>query len=233
MPNAQSGELHVIAGGGIAEPLKEIAVEFERGTGLKVALRFGTVPQLIKMATAPDPIDLCVVPQDMFLDDDARARFAGGPRPIVARAGIGLAVRKGVAKPDISSDEALKRTLLAAASVASIPASATGTQLASIYQQLGIAEAMLTKTKAQTTPGGIAEAVVNGEADLAVFLINVISDPRLDVVGPLPAEVQRHVVYEAAEAAKPAQAEAAAAFITLLLSPAAARIMESRGMEPG
>ena len=233
MSNAQSAELHVIAGGGIAEPMKEIAAEYTRATGLRVALRFGTVPELVKMATAPEPIDLCVVPQDMFLNDGAQARFVGGIRPIVARVGIGLAVRKGVARPDISSPEALKRTLLAAASVASIPASATDTQLAGIYERLGIGEAMKAKTKAQTTPGGIAEAVVKGEADLAVFLINIVSDPRLDVVGPFPAGVQRHVVYEAAEVAKPGQAEAAIAFITHLLSPAAARIIKSRGMEPG
>ena len=169
----------------------------------------------------------------MFLNDGARARFVGGIRPIVARVGIGLAVRKGVARPDISNPEALKRTLLAAASVASIPASATGTQLAGIYERLGIGAAMKAKTKAQTTPGGIAEAVVKGDADLAVFLINVISDPRLDVVGPFPAGVQRHIIYETAVVARPTQAEIATAFITHLLSPAAARIIKARGMEPG
>jgi hypothetical protein len=92
---------------------------------------------------------------------------------------------------------------------------------------------MKAKTKAQGTPGAIAEAVAKGEADLSVFLINVIDDPRLDAVGPFPGGIQRHVVYEAAEAAKTAKAEAAAAFITHLLSPAAARIIKSRGMEPG
>lgn len=233
MTKAQPSKLHVIAGGGIAVPLKVIVAEFERATGRRVIMRFGTVPELVKLANAPEPIDLCVVPQDMFLDRAASARFAGGARPIVARAGIGLAVRKGRPKPDISTPETLKRTLLAATSVASIPASATGSQLAAIYEQLGIGEAMTAKTRAQAAPGGIAEAVVSGEAELAVFLINVLSDPRLDVVGPFPPAIQRHVVYEAAPAAAPGDAEAAAAFIAHVLSQPAARIIQACGMEPG
>src|SRR5258706_13000903 len=99
-------------------------------------------------------------------------------------------------KPDISTPEGLKQTLLKAQSIASIPASATGTQLSGIYEGLGITGEMKAKTKAQPTPGQIVEAVANGDAQLAVFLLNVLNDPRLDVVGPFPAEVQREVVYK-------------------------------------
>ena len=121
--NVQAADLQVIAGGGIAGSLNEIAAQFERASGHKVVIRYGTTPELIKMATTGGPFDLGVVPQDVWKDAAARARIAPGPTPDVARVGIGVAVRTGAPKPDISTPEALKRALLAAQSIASIPAS--------------------------------------------------------------------------------------------------------------
>jgi molybdate transport system substrate-binding protein len=227
------GELQIIAGGGIANPLREIAAAFERTSGHRLAIRFGTSPELIAMATAGGPFDLGVVPHEVLDNAAARARFAPGPMPDVARVGIGVAVRAGARKPDISTVEALTRTLLEAQAVASIPASATGTQLARVYQRLGIAEAMHTKTRAQPAPQQIVEAVANGDAELAVFLLNVLADRRLDVVGPFPSAVQRHVVYAAGVAADTGRAEVARAFIDHLLAPAAAAVITAKGMVPG
>jgi molybdate transport system substrate-binding protein len=228
-----AAELQVIAGGGIATPLKVIAAHFESASGHQLVIRFGTTPELIKMAATGGPVDLCVVPQDVLKDAAARAQFAQGPTPDVARVGLAVAVRMGAPKPDISTPEALKQTLLKAQSIASIPASATGTQLAGVYERLGIAEAIKAKTKAQPAPAQIIEAVATGEAELAVFLVNVLTDPRLDVVGPFPAEVQREVVYAAAIAANTKEPEAAKAFISYLMSPAAATVIKAKGMTPG
>ena len=221
-----------LAGGGIAAPFKEIAAQFEATFGHKVAIRFGTAPQLIKMA-ADGPFDLAVVPVDVFRDSPTRALFEPGPTLDVARVGIGVAVRSGAAKPDIGTPEALKRTLLEAQAVASIPASSTGTLLAGIYERLGIAEEMKAKTRAQPGPAQIAEAVVKGEADLAVFLTNVLTDPRLDLVGPFPAEIQRDVIYQAGFAANSKEPDIAKAFIAYLLSPEGAAVIKSKGMIPG
>ncbi len=151
----------------------------------------------------------------------------------VARVGIGVAVRTGAPKPDISTAEALKQTLLTAQSVASIPASATGAQLAGIYEQLGIADEMKAKTKAQPAPKQIVEAVANGEAELAVFLLNVLIEPRLDVVGPFPADVQREVVYVVGIGAQSKEPEAANAFARYLMSPPAVAVLKAKGMNPG
>jgi molybdate transport system substrate-binding protein len=228
-----AAELQVIAGGGIADPLNEIAVLFEDASGHKVVIRYGTAPELIKMATSGVPFDLGVVPQDVWKDAAARAQVAAGPTSDVARVGIGVAVRAGAPRGDISTAEALKQTLLKAQSIASIPASASGAQLAGIYELLGIANEMKAKTKAQPTPKQIVEAVANGDAELAVFTLNVLIDPRIDIVGPFPAELQREIVYAAGVAANSKESEAAKAFVAYLMGPSAIAVIKAKGMTPG
>jgi molybdate transport system substrate-binding protein len=229
----QAAELQILAGGGIASPLKVIAAQFEKDSGHKLVIRFGTTPELIKLATSGGPFDLGVVPQEVMQDAGALAQFTPAPISVVARVGLGVAVKAGAAKPDISSAAALKQTLLKAQSVASIPASAAGGQIAAVYAQLGIAEEMKAKTKAQPAPPQIIEAVANGDAELGVFLVNVLTDPRLDVVGPFPAGVQREVVYKAGVAAKADMPDVAKAFITYLMGPAASAVLKAKGMTPG
>jgi molybdate transport system substrate-binding protein len=230
--NVHAAELQVLAGGGIAAPLKEIAGQFEKATGHKLVIRFGTTPELIAMANG-GPFDLGVVPTDVMKNATARAQFADCEMPTVARVGLAVAVRVGAPRPNISTPEALKQTLLNARAIASIPASATGTQLAAVYESLGIADEMKVKTKAQPSPAQIIDTVAGGDADLAVFLLNVLTDPRLDVVGPFPAAMQREVVYTTAVGVNAKEPQPAQAFITFLLSPAAGAVIKANGMTPG
>jgi molybdate transport system substrate-binding protein len=228
----QAAELQIIAGGGVTAPLTEIIAQFERTSGHKVNIRYGTAPELIKMATGDAPVDLAVVPQDVLKDTGARARFTHEAPRDVARVGIGVAVRKGAVKPDISTPEALKQTLLEANGIASIPASATGSQLAGVYEELGIIPEMKSRTRPQPSPEKVVEAVANGDAQLAIFGINILMDPRLDLAGPLPAELQRKIVYAAAITLSSKEPEAAKAFLNYLLSAPAAAVFKAKGMSP-
>jgi molybdate transport system substrate-binding protein len=232
MSQAQAAELQVIAGAGIAAPLNVIVSQFEKATGHKIVVRYGTAPQLMKMA-ATEPFDLGVCPEAVYKDAAARAQFPAEALPSVARIGVGVAVKAGAAKPDIGTPEALKQTLLNAKSIASIPASATGVQLAGVYERLGIAEEMKARIKAQPMPGQLAEAVANGDAELAVFILNVLTDPRLDVVGPFPGELKREIVYLAGVGANAREPDAAKAFIAYVMSPDGAAAIKAKGMTPG
>ncbi len=228
----QAVELQVLAGGALTGPMSELAALYETTTGRKVALRFGTTPVLVSLATTGGPFDLGVVPVDVMQDAAARARFAAGPTTDIARVGLGIAVRSGAHRPDIGTAEALKQTLLKARSVATIPASAGGTQTLRVFEALGIVEAMKARTKGQSTPAEVVQVVASGEAELGMFLLNALMAPGLDVVGPVPAELHQQVVFTAALAAKTKSGEAAEAFIAYLRTPAATAVFKARGMIP-
>jgi len=230
--NVEATELQILAGGAIAGPLRELAAPFERASGHTLVFRFGTTPELITLATTGGPFDLGIVPVDVMKDAAAQARFASGPTTNMARVGLGVAVRSGAPKPDMSAPDALKQTRRNAQSIATIPASAAGAQVLRVFESLGISEAMKGKTKIQTGPAQIVEAVAKGEAELGVFLINVLTASGLDVVGPFPAELQQEVVFTASVAANTKEAEAAKAFITYLTTSAATAVIKAKGMEP-
>ena len=231
--NVRAAELQILAGGAMTGPLGELATQFESASGHKLVFRFGTTPELIKLATTGGPFDLGIVPVDVMKDAAAQVRFASGPTTNIARVGLGVAVRSGAHKPDIGTPDALKRTLLNAQSIATIPASATGTQVLRVFETLGISEAMKAKTKAQPTSAQVIQVVANGEVELGVFLLNVLKAPGLDVVGPFPTELQQEVIFTAAVAANTKEAEAAKAFITYLTTPAATAVIKAKGMNPG
>jgi molybdate transport system substrate-binding protein len=225
-------ELQILAGGALTGPLSELAARFEKASGHKLVIRFGTTPELVRLATTGGPFDLGVTPRDVHKDAAARARFVPGPTLDVARVGLGVAVRAGAARPDIGTAEALKRTLLGARSIATIPASAGGAATFRALDLLGVGEAVRAKSKGCAGPAQFVEAVAKGEAELGVFLQNVLTAPGLDVVGPFPADLQQEVVFTAAVSADAREPEAAKAFIAYLVAAEAKAVFRARGMNP-
>jgi molybdate transport system substrate-binding protein len=223
--------LKVLAGGSLNSVLTELGPQFERASGHKLIIHFDTTPNLIKLATSGDPFDLGVVPIDVFKDEAAKARFRA---PIeFARVGYGVAVRAGASKPDVSTLAAFKKTLLNAKSITFLPASAAGAYILKMFERLGIDEAMKAKTVVQSQPGQIIPAVIKGDAELAVFVNNVLTAPGVELAGPFPAEVQQELVFPAAIAADAKEPAAAKAFIDFLTSPAAVSVIKAKGMTPG
>jgi len=233
VPSANAAEIRVLAGGAMTAIWAEIKPKFEQDSGHKLDIFFGTTPNLIKEATSGKPFDVGIVPVEVMEDAAARARFVAGPKIDIARVGLGVAVRAGATKPDISTSAALKAALLKADSVASIPESATGYSIAKVFDRLGITEPMKAKMKAQPTPAQVVAVVAKGEAELGLFLMNVLMAPGLDVVGPFPAEVQQEVVFTAALGAGTKEAAVAKALLDYLKTQDAEAVIKGKGMRPG
>jgi molybdate transport system substrate-binding protein len=229
--SARAAELKVLAGGSITASLKELGPMFEKATGHRLDIAFAATPDLIKMATS-GPFDLGIVPTDVMKNEAARAKFAGTPVN-VTRVGFGVAVRAGAPKPDLSTPDALKAALLKAQSVTFIPESAAGAYILKVFERLGIADAMKAKIKAQTVPAKIPEAVANGEAELGVFLTNVLIGPGVELAGAFPGDLQQDFVLVGAVAAESKEPAAAKAFLDYLRTPEAAAVFRGKGVSPG
>jgi molybdate transport system substrate-binding protein len=229
---ARAADLQVIAGGGIAVPLNEIAAQFEQSTGHKVTIRYGTAPELIKIATTT-PFDFAVTPSEVFKDEGAAARLVPGPTIDIAHVGLGVAVHAGAPKPDIGTPETLKQALLAAKTVATIPASAAGVQVMKLFEKLGVATEVKAKLQAAANPVKLVEIMAGGQAEIGIFITNVLTANGMDVVGPVPAELDYVLTYTSNIARDAAQPLIAKAFLDYLRSPQARAVLKARGLTPG
>jgi len=229
---ADAAELKVIAGGSMTASLKELAPKFEAASGHKLDLTFAATPELIKMSTGA-PFDLGVVPVDVLKNEGARTKYTAAPPLNIARVGYGVAVKAGAPKPDVSTPDALKATLLKAQSITFIPESAAGAYVQKVFDRLGIANEMKAKTKPQTTTGAITQAVAKGDAELGVFLTNVLIAPGVEPAGPFPGDLQNELVFVGAVAAESKDAAAAKAFLDYLKTPEAIAVFKAKGVTPG
>ena len=229
----QAAELKVIAGGSMTTSMNALAAPFEKASGHKLSIHFDSTPNIIARVNSGTPFDVVVVPVDVFKDAAAKARFAPGPTVDIARVGYGVIVRAGAPKPDLSTPDAFKKSLLAAPSIAFLPASAAGAYVTKVFERLGIGEEMKAKTKVQAAPAQIAPAVAKGEAELGVFLTNVLVAPGVELVGPFPGELQQELVFTSAVAADTKEADAAKVLIDYLRTQEATAIIKAAGMTPG
>jgi molybdate transport system substrate-binding protein len=223
--------LKILSGGAMRPLLAEAVPQFERAHGIKADVRLALTSVLAKEIEQGAVFDLALLPRGELDALAAMAAIAPGTQTDIARSAVGLAVRQGAAKPDISSVEALQRALVAARSIA-YSDGPSGAYVAGLLQRLGIAEAMQPKIK--LTSGPVAELVANGEAELGMQqIVAILPVKGADLVGPLPSELQNVIVYAAGIAAAAQNPDGAAAFIGFMTMPQAVRIIRAKGLEPG
>ena len=232
---AAGAEIKVLTAGAFKQVLLALLPDFERASGHKVTVANDTVGALTKRIAGGEVFDLAVLTPKAVDDLAKEGKFVAGSRASLARVGVGVVVKDGTPKPDISSVAAFKQALLAAKSVAYIDPAAGGSSgiyVAGLLDKLGIAGEV--KPKAKLIPGGaVAEHVAKGEAELGIHQISEILPVKgVTLVGPLPAEIQNYTVYAAGIGAHAKESDAAKALLKTLTSPAAAEVLKSKGMEP-
>lgn len=230
---AGAAEIKVLSSTGMRSVLSDLIPEFERASGHKVAISYDTANLLMGRIKAGESADLAILTGSAMDELAKLGKLASGSRVDLARSGVGVAVRAGAAKPDIKSVEAFKRTLLDTKSIAYTTTGASGIYFAGLIERLGIAEQV--KAKARRPAGGAAgELVAKGEAEMAVQQIpELMAVAGIELVGPLPSEIQTFTPFPAGVLTDAKEAAAARALIEFLTTPAAVRVMRAKGMEPG
>jgi molybdate transport system substrate-binding protein len=234
---ARGEDLRVMASGAFTEAYHHLTPEFERSNHIKIFTAYGA-----SMGGAPDsipsrlqrgePADLVILAAPALEDLIKQGKIVAGSRVDLARSSIGVAVRAGASKPDISTMEALKNTLLRAKSIA-YSSSASGAYLShELFPRLGIADQIASKC-IQVPSGPVGVVVARGDAELGLQQISeLLPVPGLTYVGPLPAEAQKVTVFSAGIATAAKDPKAARALIQFLASPAVRPVIQKTGLDP-
>jgi molybdate transport system substrate-binding protein len=223
--------LTILSGGAMRPLLAEAVPLFERAHGGNTEVRFALTSVLAKEIEEGAAFDIALLPRPELDALAATCAIAPGTQTDIARSAVGLAVRQGAAKPDISTVDALKRTLRAAGSIG-YSDGPSGAYVTGLLQRLGIAEETRPKTRLTSRP--VAELVAAGEAEVGMQqIVAILPVKGAELVGPLPGELQNIIVYAAGIAAAAANPDAAAAFIGFMATPEAVRIIRSKGLDLG
>jgi molybdate transport system substrate-binding protein len=235
--SASAAEVRVMISGGLTAAYKALVPEFERTTGNKVVTAYGpsmgtTINAIPVRLERGEPADVLIMVGYALGDLVKQGKVVAGSQVDLVKSPIGVAVKAGAPKPDISSADALKRSLLAAKSIA-YSDSASGVYVSTeMFQRLGIADAM--KDKAKKIPAEpVAGVVARGDAEIGFQQISeMLPVPGVDIVGQLPPDLQKITVFSAGIATGSKEPDAGRALIKFLASPAASAAIIKSGMEP-
>ena len=195
---AGAAEIKVISSVGVKAVLEELVPQFERASQHKVTIAFGTAVPLKRQIDAGESFNVVILTPALVEDLAKQGKVAPGTSANVSKSGIGVAIRAGAPKPDISTAEAFKRAVLNAKSIAYSKEGQSGTAMARIMERLGIADEMKPRTVLETRSGLTAANVVEGKAELAFVLISeILPIAGAELAGPLPADLQNYVVFTA------------------------------------
>jgi len=224
----------VLAPGAVKEVYLDLVPQFEQSSKHKVMTTWSGTADIKKRMAADEVYDLVIVGApdiDAFIKE---GKMVAGSRIDLMKSGVGVAVRAGAPKPDISSSEALKQTLLAAKSIG-YSTGPSGVYLLSLIERMGIADQVKLKLKEVPSGARIGSIITSGEAEIGFQQISELIDaPGVDYVGPLlPADVQKITVYSAGIHSGATQPEAAKELVKALTGPVAAPVIKKHGMEPG
>lgn len=235
---APAVEIKVLSTTAMKMVFEELAPRFERETGNRLTVSLGPSLQLEKRLLDGETADVAIVTGPGAKELIGRGKIVAGSLVDVARSLIGIAVPKGAPKPDLSSVEGFKRALLAAKSIAlskPVGGGASGAHMAKVFEHLGITAAMQAKAKyGAGGAAGLAGLVVQrGEADIGIQqMAELIAVAGIDVVGPLPPDIQSVTMFSAAIPTSATHLAEGRGLIEFLTTPAAKTVIKAKGLEP-
>jgi molybdate transport system substrate-binding protein len=228
-----AADIVALSAGPLRSALTELLPLFEKSSGHKVTVEYATVEPLVGRVLKGAMADVLIVTKQPISSLQHEGKVLSGSDKDIARVGMGVEVRRGASKPDISSIESFRRAMLAAGSIAYIdPTTAPGgAYIAALFERIGIASDVRSKTKFYG-PSGTEAAVAAGEVEIGLSQVTIIAaTPGVELVGPLPAEIQNFLQFTAGILVSNREPDAARMLIEFLSSPTAVSIMKLKGFE--
>jgi molybdate transport system substrate-binding protein len=228
---AAADQIKVLSSLGIKAVVEELAPRFEKASGHKVTTVFGLASALKTSIEGGESFDVAILTPPLIDDLVAKGKMTASSKTVVARVGLALMVKAGARKPDVSSVDAFKKSLLGAKAITYAQAGASGIAFLATVEKLGIADAIKAKSKPAASGDEVNANVLNGTADFAVLPVSEILPVRgAELGGLFPAEVQTYIVM-AAGANASAKGAAARDFISFLMSAESTPVVRAKGME--
>jgi molybdate transport system substrate-binding protein len=228
-----SAEIKVIASVAVKETYQELVPEFEKASGHKVVTLWSGTADIMKRVKAGENADLVILGSNSVDELISLGKIVPGSRVDLMKSGVGVAVRAGAQKPDISSGEAVKRALLSAKSIA-YSTGPSGVYLDGLFQRMGIASELTPKLKQPPSGGSVADMIARGDAEIGFQQVSeLVHAAGIDYLGPLPPDVQQITVFSSGIFVAAREPAAAKALVMHLSSPAGAAVIRRNGMEPG
>jgi len=231
---ARAAEIKLLYAVALQPAMVALIPDFEKSSGHKVTIGYGTAGAVADRVQKGEAGDIVISSVPLIDQLQAQGKVVAGSRVNIAKVGVGVFVRKGAAKLDISSADAFKRSMLAARSIAyPDPAGggASGIYVASLLERLGIAAEMKPKTKL-TTPATLYTSVGSGEVEIGFNQVSeILAQPPVELIGPLPSAIQNYTQFSPGIVAGSGQTDAASTLVTFLYSPAAKTVLKAKGFE--
>src|SRR4051812_23673642 len=231
---AGAAEIKVLCASAWHPVIDALIPDFEKSSGHKIMVAYGTAGAVAERVQKGEAADIVLSSVPMIDRLQAQDKVAAGDRAIIAKIGVGVFVRKGAVKPDISSVDAFKRSMLTAKSIAyPDPAGggASGIYVASLLERLGIAAEMKPKTRLSTL-GTLYVNVASGDVEIGFNQVSeILAQPTIELAGPLPPAIQNYTQFAPGIVIGSSQADAARALVTFLSSPAAQSVLKAKGFE--
>jgi len=232
---AQAADIKVLAGSGVQPVMAELVPKFEASSGHKVTFDWGTVGGMAERVRQGEAADVVIAAGPQIEALEKVGKVVAGSRTDLAKAGVGVFVRKGAVKPDIGSVDAFKRAMLAAKSIGwNDPAAGAPVSIYMLvlFERLGIAAEMKDRTVTFKQRSERFEAVARGDVEIGFNQVSeILAAPGVDLVGPLPPAIQHYTLFTAAIVASSKEQDASRALLRFVSSPDARAVMKAKGFD--